>query len=205
MAITLPFGVRIAAGLLGTAFDRLVTLPKELPSLGVSLAGQAVRTSMRVQQELAGLATRGDELLSGITARPQEHPAWATFDEDEDEDEDSGPEANSGTPDSFETPDEPPPPAVKRPRTPRTRPAPTSAPAAGAATPTAATPVPPTPMPVHGDHLLSIAELKDRLQDMDIAAVRELLVLEETGPGRAAYLTLLENRLTTLDHQNGQP
>ncbi|HEY0119220.1 MAG TPA: hypothetical protein VGC04_10595, partial [Cellulomonas sp.] len=67
MAITLPFGVRIAAGLIGTAFDRLVTLPKELPTIGVSLAGQAVRTTLRVQQELAELATRGDELLSGIT------------------------------------------------------------------------------------------------------------------------------------------
>ncbi|WP_255498139.1 hypothetical protein [Nakamurella sp. PAMC28650] len=39
---------------------------------------------------------------------------------------------------------------------------------------------------------------------MEIAAVRELLVWEETGPNRAAYLTLLSNRLTTMAHENGQ-
>ena len=187
MAITLPFGVRIAAGLLATTFDRLVALPKELPALGVSLAGQAVRSSFRLQQELAELATRGDELLAGITGRPEEHPAWATFDEDEDSD--PAPADGDATTDGSEATDE----ATE------TDDATDGPPAGTGASPSA------SPMPIHGDHLLSIAELKDQLVDLDIASVRELLILEQAGPARAAYLTLLENRLTTLDHQNGQP
>lgn len=185
MALTLPFGVRIAAGLLGTAFDRLITLPKELPSIGVSLAGQAVRSSFRFQQELAELATRGDELLAGVTGRAEEHPAWATFDEDEPESEQDEPGHPNEDEDNEDEDSE-----SAQPRTSSSKPAP---------------PVTGSPAPVHGDHLLSIAELKDQLQDMDMAAVRELLVLEQAGPGRAAYLTLLENRLVTLEHQNGQP
>ncbi len=87
MAITLPLPVRIAAGVLATGLDRLRQLPQDLPTLPVTVAGQAVRASMRVQQEIAQLAGRGDELLSGITSRPTEHPAWARFD---DEDGDAG-------------------------------------------------------------------------------------------------------------------
>src|ERR1700712_2785214 len=85
MAITLPLGIRLAAGLLGTAIARATALPAELPSMAVTFAGQALRTSMRVRQELAGLATRGDELLAPLVNRSQEHPEWATFDEDEDD------------------------------------------------------------------------------------------------------------------------
>jgi hypothetical protein len=73
MATTLPFGIRLVAGLLGTAIDRATALPAELPSMAVTFVGQALRTSMRVQQELAGLATRGDELLAPLTSRSQEH------------------------------------------------------------------------------------------------------------------------------------
>ena len=88
MAITLPLGIRVAAGLVGMAIDRLSTIPGELPSLAVTVAGQALRTSMRVQQEVAELATRGDDLLSPLTGRFQENPPWATFDEDDDQDDD---------------------------------------------------------------------------------------------------------------------
>jgi hypothetical protein len=56
--------------------------------------------------------------------------------------------------------------------------------------------------PIPADHELSVAELKDRLPDLDSAAVRLLLAQEESGPNRAPYLTLLTNRLTTLQHEN---
>ena len=49
----------------------------------VTLVGNAMRLSMKVQQEIATLATRGDELLGGVVGAPQENPAWATFDDDE--------------------------------------------------------------------------------------------------------------------------
>ncbi len=381
MAITLPIGIRVAAGLLGTAFDRLSTLPDDLPTIGVTVAGQLLRTSMRVRQEVAELATRGDDLLSGITGRAEEHPAWATFDDEDDtaavpdpqhadvagtaeasnaepgtadtssaeasspepdiaeassadpealpgrkrrasgraggtrktaasaktapvrpgpadgvtsdddvtsddgvtsdgaatngatregatggaattdgadghpgrrragrprraatrpegpasadapisltlpDDPATGPHANGqisadpGLPSDTDhtgesttnsareltrksardsassnhpTPDRPPTPG--RPPTPDSAQAPGSAPAPDAD--------PDTPTQINGDHGLSIAELKDRLQGLDVAAVRQLLALEEAGPNRAPYLTLLGNRLTTLQHEN---
>lgn len=214
MAITLPIGIRIAAGLLATTIDQIGKLPQELPTLALSLAGQTVRTSFRIRQEIAELATRGDELLSGLTGRPQEKPEWATFDEDEDEPVQAVPaqqpvRAQRPVPD---VPAQDPAPAPAQQPVPvavptnRIRPGrPTGTPrtAAGAkirSTPPAAGPG----TPVTGDHLLSIAELKEELQDLGIAAVRELLVMEESGPNRAAYLTLLSNRLTTLAHENGQ-
>lgn len=83
MPLTLPLPVRVAAGLLATGLDRLSQLPRDLPALPVTVAGHAVRASMRVQQEIAELVGRGDELLAGITSRPAEHPAWARFDDED--------------------------------------------------------------------------------------------------------------------------
>ena len=83
MAITLPLPVRVAAGLLATGIQLVRSLPEEIPAIPVTLVGNAMRLSMKVQQEITTLATRGDELLGGIVgSRPQESPSWATFDED---------------------------------------------------------------------------------------------------------------------------
>lgn len=86
MASTLPTPVRIVAGLVGTVADRVTTLPQDLPNLGVSLVGQAFRLSLKARQQVAQLAVRGDELLSGLRSGPPAQPAWATFDEDLDSD-----------------------------------------------------------------------------------------------------------------------
>lgn len=84
MAITLPFPVRVAAGIVATGIQLVRSLPDELPAIPVALVGNAMRLSMKVQQEFTSLATRGDELLGGlIGGTPQEKPGWATFDEDE--------------------------------------------------------------------------------------------------------------------------
>ncbi len=330
MALTLPLGIRVAAGLLGTAIDRLGTLPGELPGLVVSAAGQALRTSMRVRQEIAELATRGDDLLAPLTGRSQEHPPWATFDEDDDEPPTPGRSTRSGAgtdtaeddpwtagrpvvqPDSVagaggpaqriveddrtgSVPDLSAPigvtplAAMEGPDAQRelaepglaeaglttaafvvgTGAAPevtlagrepgdvvsTAAGAGVAATdtipvtggdrtdsdvvaestastdpvdlvdgsgdagdqtsvfggavsggPASARSTTPrarnTRATIKSDHQLTIAELKERLQGMDVAAVRALLAQEETGPNRAAYLTLLGNRLMTLQHDD---
>lgn len=51
--------------------------------MAVSLAGEAFRVSLRIRQQVAALAVRGDELLSGISGQPEEKPAWATFDDEQ--------------------------------------------------------------------------------------------------------------------------
>lgn len=83
MAITLPFPVRVAVGILATGIDRVRSLPEDLPAIPVALVGNALKLSMKVQQEIATLATRGDEVLGGVVNAPQENPSWAKFDDDE--------------------------------------------------------------------------------------------------------------------------
>jgi len=83
MAITLPLPVRVAAGLLATGIDVVRSLPEEIPAIPVALVGNAMRLSMKVQQEIAALATRGDELLGGVVGAPLENPSWAKFDDDD--------------------------------------------------------------------------------------------------------------------------
>jgi hypothetical protein len=264
MATTLPLGIRVAAGLVGTSFDHLVKLPGELPGLTVSFAGQLLRTSMRLRQEIAELAARGDELLAPLVGGAEEHPAWATFDEDEDESSSSGAAAPSTAAAGQE--------ASADAQAPADSDAPSTPPNTEAEDPTRtlveslvvdrtvgqspvsdddgdgeglnadhtvdlvdlaeddraedANPEPaddsadrvdelvyststtdgdsaiPADPAIPADHPLSVSELKDRLDDLDAPAVRELLAREEAGPNRAPYITLLTNRLTTLDHQN---
>lgn len=264
MAITLPFGIRLAAGLLGAAIDRATALPAELPAMAVTFAGQALRTSMRIQQELAELASRGDELLAPLTARSQEHPEWATFDEDEDDEPVvSRPplfgtvgDAPTTADDATDGSDEPAvtlldgTPLVDVPEPGTTGPGETVATTAGfvvgpVAAPAALTGSPTTTLAggttaaltgatpgevvvtaspagtptvanarrtttsrarartaIRSDHKLTIAELKERTLQMGVPEVKALLAQEEAGPNRAAYLTLLGNRLMTLQHED---
>jgi len=82
MAITLPTPLRVAAGIVASGIDLVRSLPEEIPALPVTLVGKAMQLSMKVQQEIADLATKGDELLSGVLGRPQENPPWAQFDDE---------------------------------------------------------------------------------------------------------------------------
>jgi len=83
MAIPLPLPLRVAAGIVATGIQLVRSLPEEIPALPVTVVGNAMRLSMRVQQEITTLATRGDELLGGLLGgQTEENPAWATFDED---------------------------------------------------------------------------------------------------------------------------
>ncbi|WP_420123223.1 lipid droplet-associated protein [Nakamurella sp.] len=134
MAITLPFPVRVAAGIVATGIQLVRSLPEELPAIPVALVGNAMRLSMKVQQEFTSLATRGDELLGGlIGGSPQEKPGWATFDEDE--------------------------PPAPRPRTSAPAGKPTAAPAGRSST--TATPVAPARPPAEGRTAPEASSLPD--------------------------------------------
>jgi hypothetical protein len=79
---TLPFPVRIAAGLVATAVEQARDLPRLVVEFPVTAVSQALQASMRVQQKVTELAIKGDRVLG--TLRPvEEAPSWATFDEDE--------------------------------------------------------------------------------------------------------------------------
>jgi len=80
MARELPEVVRAVAGLAATVLDEARKLPETLPGLPVRLIGQALQTSLRVQQHYSGLVARGDEVLTGFRGGPD--VVVATFDDD---------------------------------------------------------------------------------------------------------------------------
>ncbi|PZA20745.1 hypothetical protein DMO24_13910 [Modestobacter versicolor] len=72
--------VRAVAGLAATVLDEARKLPETLPGLPVRLIGQALQTSLRLQQQYSGLVARGDEVFTGL--RGDDEPGMATFDDD---------------------------------------------------------------------------------------------------------------------------
>jgi hypothetical protein len=60
--------------------DEARKLPETLPGLPVRLIGQALQTSLKLQQQYSGLVARGDEVFTGL--RGDAEPGLATFDDD---------------------------------------------------------------------------------------------------------------------------
>lgn len=79
---TLPFPIRVAAGLAVTTVERARAMPKQLAGLPVTMISQVLQASMRVQQNITELAIKGDDVLSTL-GPVEEAPSWATFDEDQ--------------------------------------------------------------------------------------------------------------------------
>jgi hypothetical protein len=83
---SLPFPLRLAAGLAVTTAERVRELPRHVAGFPVTVASQVLQASMRVQQHITELAIKGDDALSAL--RPvEETPSWATFDEDDNSDD----------------------------------------------------------------------------------------------------------------------
>ncbi|MGL6237050.1 MAG: hypothetical protein ACRC20_17125 [Segniliparus sp.] len=65
--------------------DEIKKIPVNLASLPVQAVTDAVSSAIRLQQNFNALVIKGDETLDLIFHKPEEKPAWATFDEDEDD------------------------------------------------------------------------------------------------------------------------
>lgn len=85
----LPIPIRAALGLAATAVEEARKLPETLPqavtTVPVIAVGAAMQASMRVQQRIAALAAKGDQVISEFRGTPSEPPAWATFDDEADD------------------------------------------------------------------------------------------------------------------------
>lgn len=198
---SVPFPLRLAAGVVATGIDTVRRLPTELPSWGVRLAGTAAKLALQVRNEITDLAIRGDELLEGSPAA-QENPAWARFDDAEDE-----------------------PPTVPSPtvRPSRTRASRVPAGGVGAEigdeSPGWSDPLTdagsiagstagggPDGGPegsaeaiIAGYGSLNLGQLRSRLTPMALESLRSLLDAEERAARRPAFLTLISNRIATLE------
>jgi hypothetical protein len=186
---TAPYGVRLLVGAATMAVEETIRLPKTILMYPMTLASTAAAVVMRFQQNVAELVIKGDSTLEHIFPPKDEQPEWATFDEDlpDDDDDDDAP-----TPDTDR-------------RTEGRFALYTSADAAtgasdswarSAATPTKQSVSAPAVVEELDYEQLTLAQLRARLQTLDVDELEALLAYEEATKGRAPFQTLLANRIT---------
>ncbi|HEY6819254.1 MAG TPA: lipid droplet-associated protein [Mycobacterium sp.] len=185
-----PYGVRLLVGAATMAVEETIKLPKTILMYPMTLASTAAAVVMRFQQNVAELLIKGDSTLEHIFPPKDEQPEWATFDEDlpdDDSDSDDGPapdlerrsegrfalytsaDAATGASDSW---------------------------ARSAATPAKQTVSAPEVVEELDYEQLTLAQLRARLQTLDLDELEALLAYEEATKGRAPFQTLLANRIT---------
>ncbi|MBJ7399784.1 lipid droplet-associated protein [Mycolicibacterium sp.] len=205
---TAPYGVRLLVGAAMTAIEETLKLPQTIAMYPMTLASNLAQIAMKVQQDLADLAIKGDSALEGLFPPKEEHPEWAIFDEDDAENPAPWPgDGARRTEGRFAlysvTDDEGPEMTVK---------ATTKAPAAKPKTAKApttrtarkATPGTPAKAAVEAPAIaveldyesLTLAQLRARMPSLSVTDLRALLAYEEAAKSRAPFQTLLANRIT---------
>lgn len=181
-------------------------LPKTILTYPMTLASQAAHIVMRFQQNLAELVIKGDATLEALFPPKDEQPEWATFDEDLVEAIEA-PSSSAGADASdnqrraegrfalYSLSDaaadanvasgavsDPPTEQMPAKRAKNSAPAPT------------------VPVPAVATELdyeaLTLAQLRARLQSLDVDELEALLAYEEATKARAPFQTLLANRIT---------
>ncbi|MGH3975481.1 MAG: lipid droplet-associated protein [Pseudonocardiaceae bacterium] len=218
---TLPLPVRVAVGLAATAVEQARKLPEQLSELPVTAASRAVQVAMRVQQRVTELAIKGDQVCA-LFQPLEDTPPWARFDED-DEPDAPGDAASTGATDTGSAlraiSDGAPLAAVvpgagighgatakesgeideadvARAMTP-TRPATTDGQPGSDGTSTVRARI--DPPPVLSDYNeLSLAQLRGKLRALSLLELTKLLEYEHAHQDRAAFVTMLSNRIATV-------
>ena len=187
---TAPYGIRLLVGAAVTALEETRKLPQTIIMYPMTMASTVAQIVMKVQQDLAGLAIRGDAALETMFPPKEEKPDWATFDEDLPA-EPERPSAE-GRFALYSVTEE----VADRGPQRAGKPKPGMAKKAGAKPAPAASPTPP-PVAVELDYeSLTLAQLRARIQSLSVADLRALLAYEESAKARAPYQTLLANRIT---------
>jgi hypothetical protein len=183
---TAPYGVRLLVGAATIAVEETIRLPKTILMYPMTLASTAAHVVMRFQQNLAELVIKGDSTLEHIFPPKDEQPEWATFDDDLPDDDTpdavdterrgegrfalyTSPDAATGASDSW---------------------------ARSAATPAKKSVSAPAVVEELDYEQLTLAQLRARLQTLDLDELEALLAYEEATKGRAPFQTLLANRIT---------
>jgi len=199
---TLPLPVRVAVGLAVTAVEQARKLPEQLSELPVTAASRAVQAAMRVQQRVTELAIKGDQVCALF--QPVEDTApWARFDEDDEPGSAATdgaalaavvPGAGHGTAaGGFGEVDEA---DVARALTPQHPPATDAHPGDTSVARSGGTP---PVLPEYDE--LSLAQLRGKLRALSLPELTELLEYEHVHQDRAAFVTMLSNRISTVRSQ----
>lgn len=197
---TAPYGVRLLVGAATVAVEETLKLPRTILMYPMTLASQAAHVVMRFQQNLAELVTKGDGTLETLFPAKNEQPEWATFDEDltdvgeatstplpsVDIDIDRRSEGRFALYSVSDT-------AESGAADPPTQSLPTRQAKKTAAKPT----VPAPSVAADLDYpALTLAQLRARLQSLDLDELEALLAYEQATKARAPFQTLLANRIT---------
>jgi hypothetical protein len=190
---TAPYGVRLLVGAATVAVEETMKLPKTILMYPMTVVSQAAHLVMLCQQNLAELVIKGDSTLESIFPPKDEKPEWATFDEDL-------PDNADGADGDFATFD-----GADGDRRAEGRfalysvseaDAPTT-PAPAKKAKKAKTTVPAPAVAADLDYAnLTLAQLRARLQSLDVEELEALLAYEQDTKARAPFQTLLANRIT---------
>ncbi|MBV9512668.1 MAG: lipid droplet-associated protein [Mycobacteriaceae bacterium] len=194
-----PYGVRLLVGAAATVVEETRKLPQTILMYPMTLVSQAAHLIMRWQQNVADLVIKGDETLDAMFPSKDEQPEWATFDEDL--------EAPAQVSPLTSEPDrrgegrfalysaDPPEQAKSSTETKTTKAAKSATTSKSGGTKTPATQPPDIVIELDYDEL-TLAQLRARLQSLNVAELDALLSYEEATKARAPFVTLLANRIT---------
>jgi hypothetical protein len=205
---TAPYGVRLLVGAAVTAIEETLKLPQTIAMYPMTLASNLAQVAMKMQQDLADLAIKGDSALEGLFPPKDEHPEWATFDEDDADNpapwpgdgarrtegrfalysvtDDEGPETPGKATTKAPT---------AKPRTAKAASSRTARKAPPKTTAKAAVSAPPIAVELDYESL-TLAQLRARMPSLSVTDLRALLAYEEAAKARAPFQTLLANRIT---------
>lgn len=190
---TAPYGIRLLIGAAVTALEETKRLPQTILMYPMTLASTVAQLVMKMQQDLADLAIKGDAALDTLFPPKLEQPEWATFDEDQadksgqhrtdDKTASSNGNGSRRTEGRFALY------SVDRVDTP-----------VGSAGDDVAQAPAKAERPEIAEELdyesLTLAQLRARLQSLNVAELEALLGYEEASKARAPFQTLLANRIT---------
>ncbi len=195
---TAPYGIRLLVGAAVTAIEETRRLPQTIIMYPMTVASTLAQIVMKMQQDLADLAIRGDAALESIFPPKDEKPDWATFDEDLPEQDRPPANGQRQTEGRFALYSVTEPVGDRRANPAKARsarnPAPKDSSRASSA-PKVAVEAPPIAVELDYE-TLTLAQLRARMTSLSVADLRALLAYEESGKARAPFQTLLANRIT---------
>lgn len=184
-----PYGIRLLVGVAVTAIEETRKLPQTIVMYPMTLASTIAQMVMKMQQDLAGFAIKGDAALEMVFPPKDEKPDWATFDEDDQPEADkpaaNGDRATEGRFALYSVVDAPERSAKANP----------SARKGADQEPKPAVEAPPIAGELDYDSL-TLAQLRARIQSLNVTDLRALLAYEDSAKARAPFQTLLANRIT---------
>ncbi|MBB5912571.1 hypothetical protein BJY24_001438 [Nocardia transvalensis] len=211
-----PFIARVAAGAAVYAIEETRRLPTAAVNFPITAISQLLQTTMHAQQFVTSLALKGDAVFDRLANRPVEQPEWATFDEDTEFEHTPGNAADLARVSAFDRYFDPEPPAAEP------EPAPVASEPEAAAAGLEAAVAGSTPAPDESDTAakasgngavevtepevatrydytnMTLAQLRARLRMLTVDDLAALLEYEQQTRDRAPFVTMLANRIATV-------